>query len=102
MGFTPSDSGALSSARAIEDIAHNFFPDWQIPLLVSTVIWWVFFVVIFLRNSMCVETVEPMAWGFSKARAKNLVLVVNKACSAQAITLLSLCYRATLQGAFSL
>ena len=34
-GFTPVDTGALRSAREIEDIPMRRFPSWKMPLLIS-------------------------------------------------------------------
>jgi len=44
LGFTPVDRGALVSAREIEDIPVQRFPKWKIPMIISTLVFLVFFI----------------------------------------------------------
>lgn len=43
LGFVPVDRGGLRAAREIEDIPVQRFPKWKVPLLISVLIYLVFF-----------------------------------------------------------
>jgi hypothetical protein len=43
LGFVPIDRGGLRAAREIEDIPVQRFPKWKIPLVISVLIYLVFF-----------------------------------------------------------
>lgn len=46
MGYIPVDRGSIRSAREIEDIPVRQFPEWKTPLIISSVI----FVLLFLLS----------------------------------------------------
>ena len=49
LGFSPIDRGALRNAREIEDIPVQRFPLWKTPLIISTVLFTVLFLLSFSK-----------------------------------------------------
>ena len=49
MGFTPVDKGALRAARDIEDIPVQRFPSWKKPVIISSVIFAILFILAFTK-----------------------------------------------------
>ena len=53
LGFTPVDRGALRNAREIEDIPVQRFPLWKRPLMVSLILFAVYFILGFTKYQVC-------------------------------------------------
>jgi predicted dinucleotide-binding enzyme len=49
LGFSPVDKGNLRAAREIEDIPLQRFPLWKTPLLVSSILWGLLFILAFSK-----------------------------------------------------
>ena len=53
MGFVPVDRGSLRNARDIEDIPVQRFPLWKRPLIVSLILFFIFFMLAFTKFQIC-------------------------------------------------
>ena len=53
MGFVPVDRGSLRNARDIEDIPVQRFPLWKRPLIVSLILFLIFFLLAFSKFLIC-------------------------------------------------
>ena len=53
LGFTPVDRGALRNAREIEDIPVQRFPLWKRPLMISLILFAVYFILGFTKYQVC-------------------------------------------------
>merc|ERR1719400_2960861 len=93
LGFSPIDRGALRNAREIEDIPVQRFPLWKMPLIISTVIFTVLFLLSFSKMQIC-WTLTWDSWkGWHWGRFETIpVTTVNSTLAVHAITLLALCY----------
>ena len=49
MGYIPVDRGSIRSAREIEDIPVRQFPEWKTPLIISSILFVVFFLLAFSK-----------------------------------------------------
>merc|ERR1719219_72878 len=93
LGFTPIDRGALRNARQIEDIPVQRFPAWKAPLIISTILFIVLFLLGFGKFQIC-WTLTWDSWkGWHWGRFETIpVTTVNATLAVHAITLLALCY----------
>merc|ERR1711971_208669 len=93
LGFSPIDRGALRNAREIEDIPVQRFPLWKKPLIISTVLFAVLFLLSFSKMQIC-WTLTWDSWkGWHWGRFETIpVTTVNSTLAVHAITLLALCY----------
>jgi len=93
LGFSPIDRGALRNAREIEDIPVQRFPLWKTPLIISTVLFAVLFLLSFSKMQIC-WTLTWDSWkGWHWGRFETIpVTTVNSTLAVHAITLLALCY----------
>ena len=53
LGFVPVDRGSLRNARDIEDIPVQRFPLWKRPLIVSLILFFIFFMLAFTKFQIC-------------------------------------------------
>merc|ERR1711997_540544 len=93
LGFSPIDRGALRNAREIEDIPVQRFPLWKTPLIISTVLFAVLFLLAFSKMQIC-WTLTWDSWkGWHWGRFETIpVTTINSTLAVHAITLLALCY----------
>jgi len=93
LGFSPIDRGALRNAREIEDIPVQRSPLWKTPLIISTVLFAVLFLLSFSKMQIC-WTLTWDSWkGWHWGRFETIpVTTVNSTLAVHAITLLALCY----------
>jgi len=97
MGYIPVDRGSIRSAREIEDIPVRQFPEWKTPLIISSVLFTVLFLLSFSKYQVC----WTLSWDKIKTFGDNWnwkrwntipTTTVNSALAQHAITMLSLCY----------
>ena len=89
MGYRATDLGNLKAAREIENIPLSFFPEWRAPLIVSSLLWLLLYLIIFFRGQTCVMGRVEWSWeGIIEAIDRDF----NQAFDAHAITLLAACY----------
>jgi predicted dinucleotide-binding enzyme len=93
LGFSPVDKGNLRAAREIEDIPLQRFPLWKTPLLVSSILWGLLFILAFSKYQIC-WTVTWDSWkGWHWGRFETIpITTVNSTLAAHALALLSFCY----------
>ena len=89
IGYRATDMGHLTAARQIENIPLLFFPEWRAPLIVSSLLWLMLYLIIFLRGQTCVRGRVEWSWeGIIEAIDRDF----NQTFDNHAITLLSACY----------
>ena len=102
MGFTPIDRGALRNARDIEDIPVRRFPLWKVPLIISSLLFAILFLLAFAKFQICWTITWDKAWHDGSWtwsdhwnwRRWNYIPVstVNATLAVHAIYMLALCY----------
>ncbi|XP_010888509.1 metalloreductase STEAP3 [Esox lucius] len=95
LGFTPVDTGRLSSAREIENAPLYLFPSWRPPFLSTLVVFLFFYAYNFLR-----DVLHPYVTEGKSAFYKMPVEVVNVSLPSAALVTLALVYLPGLIAAF--
>merc|ERR1711884_81167 len=96
MGFVPVDRGSLRNARDIEDIPVQRFPLWKRPLIVSLILFFIFFLLAFSKFQIC----WTWSWDAGKdwnnwhwGRFETIpTTTINSTLAVHALNLLALCY----------
>ena len=103
LGFTPVDCGTLRNAREIEDIPVQRFPKWKVPLIISFVVFMVFFLLGFGKFNICF-ILEPHGpppppnttisnWDLFWKNFETLPITnMNRNLACHALNMLALCY----------
>jgi len=93
LGFTPVDRGALRNAREIEDIPVQRFPLWKVPLIISTLLFAILFLLAFAKFQICWTLTWDSYKGWHWGRWETIpVTTVNSTLAVHALNLLALCY----------
>lgn len=88
-GFTPVDMGGLVAARLIEDIPVMTFPAWKTPLIISCSLFFVLYLITFLKFQVC----WPLTWYGKWDLWKHVPMDnVNKTLAVHALVMLAACY----------
>merc|ERR1712241_1024305 len=91
LGFTPVDRGALRNAREIEDIPVQRFPLWKWPLIVSLIVFGIFFILGFTKFQICWTLTWDKKWHWGRFNQLP-VTTVNSTLAVHALNMLALCY----------
>merc|ERR1712241_27594 len=91
LGFTPVDRGALRNAREIEDIPVQRFPLWKWPLIVSLIVFGIFFTLGFTKFQICWTLTWDKKWHWGRFNQLP-VTTVNSTLAVHALNMLALCY----------
>ncbi|XP_059822297.1 metalloreductase STEAP3-like isoform X1 [Hypanus sabinus] len=87
MGFIPVDMGSLSSAREIENLPLHLFPSWKIPVLLTVVLFVLFYAYNFIRS-----VIHPYVMKKQNRFYKIPIDVVNATLPCVSFEMLSLVY----------
>ena len=80
LGFSPIDRGALRNAREIEDIPVQRFPLWKKPLIISTVLFAVLFLLSFSKwvtLFFCYSPVIYLVWCFIESQTTFTIGILS-------------------------
>jgi len=91
LGFSPVDKGSLRNAREIEDIPVQRFPLWKMPLIVSSSLFFILFMLGFTKFQICWTLTWDGYWHWGRWETIP-VTTINSTLAAHAISLLALCY----------
>ena len=98
MGYRAVDYGGLQFARVIENIPLSFFPDWQLPVLISCLVFCLTYLLQFYRSYLCSDNKNGW-YPTLEHDGKNFYLTTNmffkdliKAADGHALNLLAACY----------
>ncbi|XP_032880499.1 metalloreductase STEAP3 isoform X3 [Amblyraja radiata] len=87
MGFIPLDFGLLSSAKEIENLPLRLFPSWKMPIILTVVLFVLFYVYSFIR-----KVIHPYVMKGQNVFYKIPISVVNVALPCVSFVMLSLVY----------
>ena len=98
LGFTPVDRGALRNAREIEDIPVQRFPLWKWPLIVSLIVFGIFFILGFTKFQICWTLTWDKKWHWGRFNQLP-VTTVNSTLAVHALNMLGMVsHKIALQG----
>lgn len=93
LGFIPVDRGTLRAARKIEDIPVQRFPLWKTPLIISSILFAIIFVLAFTKFQICWTLTWDAYKGWHWGRFETIpVTTVNSTLAVHALNLLATCY----------
>ncbi|XP_055494551.1 metalloreductase STEAP3 isoform X1 [Leucoraja erinacea] len=87
MGFIPLDFGLLSSAKEIENLPLRLFPSWKMPIILTVVLFVLFYVYSFIR-----KVIHPYVMKGHNVFYKIPIGVVNVTLPCVSFVMLSLVY----------
>ena len=89
LGYHPKDLGPLQQARSIENIPLALFTLWRRPLLPSSLLWALLYLLTLSRSHLCRDN----SLGWYPDRLETLFSQdINKTCDNHALIMLALCY----------
>ncbi|KAI5092307.1 metalloreductase STEAP4, partial [Silurus meridionalis] len=95
LGLTPVDRGSLRVASELEDLPHQLFPLWRLPLRISAGLLGAFFLYVLIRDVIYAGVVDNKDTSF-----RIMISLANKVFPMVALVMLALCYLPGIIAAF--
>ncbi|KAM9436834.1 metalloreductase STEAP4 [Clarias gariepinus] len=95
LGLTAVDRGSLRVASELEDLPHQLFPLWRLPLRISAGLLGVFFLYVLIRDVVYARVVDNKDISF-----RIMISLANKVFPMVALVMLALCYLPGIIAAF--
>lgn len=95
LGLTALDRGSLKAASELEELPHQLFPEWRLPLRISVGLLGAFFVYVVIRDVIYARVVDNKDNSF-----RIMVSLANKIFPIVSLVMLALCYLPGIMAAF--